>query len=54
MEMTAVTLERSCCIRGYHVYCNIWDPKISEELLCDHKLDEFAIAMIKDGIVIGH
>ena len=52
--MTAVALERSCCICGYHVYCNIWDSKISEELLCDHKLDEFAIAMIKNGIVIDH
>ena len=52
--MTAVTLEKSCCLRGYHVHCNIWDSKSSEELLCDHKLDEFALAMIKDGIVIGH
>ena len=48
--MTVVILE-SCCIRGYHVYCNIWDSKISEELLCDHKLYEFAI---NDVIVIVH
>ena len=55
--MTTVTLE-SWCIRGYHIYCSILDLTIVEELLCNCEptddWDGYAIAVIKDGIVIGH
>ena len=56
--MTTVTLDRSCCICGYHIYCSILDLIIGEELLCKCEpaddWDKYAIAVIKDGIVIDH
>ena len=56
IDMMAVTLERSYCLCGYHVYFSLSD------LLCEHeptnKQDGYAIAahveVIKNGIVIGH
>ena len=58
IEMTTVTLERSCCICGYHIYCSILDLTIGEELLCNCEptddWDGYAIAVIKHEIVIGH
>ena len=52
IEMIVVTLE-SCCIRGYHVYCNIWDVTIGEELLCDcEPSNEWDGYVINDGIVM--
>ena len=50
--------ERSCCVHGYHVYERIWNATIGEELLCeremDNKRDQYAVAVIKDDIIIGH
>ena len=37
IEIMVVTLGRSSCIHGYHVYCNIWDVTIGEVLLCDRE-----------------
>lgn len=52
------TLERNCCVRGYHVYHSIWDATVGEELLCEreptNERDRYAVAVIKDGVVIGH
>ena len=52
------TLERNCCVCGYHIYHSIWDVTVGEELLCERKLtnlhDRYAIAVIKDENVIGH
>ena len=31
--------ERDCCIRGYHVYKEIWQAAIGEELECDKEPD---------------
>ena len=50
--------ERSCCVRGYHVYERIWSVTIGEELLCeremDNERDRYAVAVIKDGVIIDH
>ena len=32
-----VTVSRSCVIRGYHVYKEVWSPNIGENFVC---LDE--------------
>ena len=42
----------------YHVCCSIWDSKIGKELLhnCEptEEWDGYAVAIIKDGIMVGH
>ena len=51
IEMMMVTLERSSYIHGYHVYCNIWDVTIGEDLLCDcepsNEWDGYVVVVIK-------
>ena len=46
-------------IRGYHVYNkDIWEAVLDEELPCQRELgnlaDPFAVAVIRDGVVVGH
>ena len=47
-----MSIERECCVRGYHVYKNIWDASIGEELSCQREpsngVDRYAVAVIKD------
>ena len=56
--MTVVTLESRCCVCVHHVHCSIWCFTTGKELLCDSEptdeQDKYAIAVIKDGTVIGH
>ena len=46
------------CIRGYHIYYRIWDAVIEEVLDCQRETtnseDGYAVAVIKDGTIIGH
>ena len=46
------------CIRGYHVYKDIWNATIGEELECvresDNPADRYAVAMKKDNETVGH
>ena len=50
--------ERNSCVRGYHMYKDIWNAVIGEELLCerepDNRSNRYAVAIKKDGIIIGH
>ena len=50
--------ERNSCVRGYHIYKNVWDAVIGEELQCERELanerDRYAVAARKDGTIIGH
>ena len=52
------TCERNSCVRGYHVYRTIWDAAIGEDLVCEreptNEHDRYAVAVKKDGIIIGH
>ena len=45
-------------IRGYHVYKDIWEAVLDEELPSQKELgnlaDPFAVAVIRDGVVVGH
>uniref|UniRef100_A0A1X7T5I6 HIRAN domain-containing protein n=1 Tax=Amphimedon queenslandica TaxID=400682 RepID=A0A1X7T5I6_AMPQE len=48
-----------CCIRGFHVYQDIWNPVIGEQLSCVREprnvVDKYAVAIVKsDGTVVGH
>lgn len=46
------------CIRGFHVYRNIWTPYEGEELTTkretDNLFDKYAISVLKDDTVVGH
>ena len=49
---------RDCCIRGYHIYKEIWRAAIGEELECDREpensCDRYAVCVKRSGVVIGH
>ena len=46
------------CVRGYHIYKDIWDATIGEELQCaresDNSNDRYAVAVRKNDAVVGH
>ena len=50
--------EKSSCVRGYHVYRDIWEAVVDEVLQCERERsnskDRYAVAVKKDGIIIGH
>ena len=51
-------LERSCCIRGYHVYKEVWEASVGEALTCEREpgnaADRHAVAVKKDGSIVEH
>ena len=46
------------CIRGYHIYKEIWTPEIGEEDNCQcepgNREDPYAVAIKKGDSVVGH
>ena len=55
--LTSVSFESY--IRGYHAYEDIWTPTTGEELVVlrrkpDNMKDHLAVAVIKDGEIVGH
>ena len=52
------TKEIECCIRGYHVYRDIWEAAVDEELVCrperSNAHDRYAVAVMKNDLVVGH
>ena len=50
--------EMESCVRGYHIYKDIWTSVIGEDLLCEREpfnsVDRYAVAVLKDDIVVGH
>ena len=49
---------RTCWVRGYHVYQEIWEAAVGEVLACEREprnaTDRYAVAVKKDGTIIGH
>ena len=49
------TKEIECCIRGYHVYRDIWEAAVDEELVCrperSNAHDRYAVAVMKNDLV---
>ena len=45
-------------VRGYRAYKDIWAAVYGKELLCEreagNRVDAFAMAVMKDGTVVGH
>ena len=56
--MNMEVCERNSYVRDYHMYKNVWHVIIGEELQCERELDNesdrYAVAMKKDGTIIGH
>ena len=52
------SFEKECSIRGYHVYKEIWEAAIGEELDCPREpsnaIDRYTVAVMKSGTVVGH
>ena len=50
--------EMESCVRGYHVYKDLWDVSIGEDILCEREpfnnADRYAVAVLKDDTVVGH
>ena len=55
--MTA-TFTLISCVRGYHVYKDIWDPVVGETLNCEcedrNYKDPYAVGVKKVGTTVGH
>ena len=53
-----MTFDATFVIHGYHVYKDIWTAVIGERRNCEREFgnrhDPFAVAIMKDGQVIGH
>ena len=45
-------------ILGYHVYKNIWNAIVGDQLPCtretSNRHDPFAVAVVKDDAMVGH
>lgn len=58
-EMAASSsFEFSSCVRGHHIYKDIWSPVLGEELECtresDNSSDPYAVAVKKASAIVGH
>ena len=55
-EMTAAVAMKQLCVRGYHVYKNVWAAVVGEELVWRKRNshDVYAVSVMKDSVVIGH
>ena len=54
--MTAVATKLSC-VRGYHVYKDVWAAVVGEKLVCrrerGNSRDFYAVSVMKDSVIIG-
>ena len=52
------SFEVEAVVRGYHVYKQIWNPSIGEELFCAREptnpRDPFVVAVVKSNQTVGH
>ena len=50
--------EVDSCIRGFHIYKDIWSPEVGEVISCERELgnreDPFAVAVKKNSTIVGH
>ena len=56
--MDTTSFSASFMVQGYHVYKDVWDAGITEELSCQREADNytypFAVAIVKEGNAVGH
>ena len=57
IKMVISEFEYESCIRGYHIYKDIWSSSVGEHLICERETwnstDRYAIAVLKDDVIIG-
>ena len=50
-ERTEETVAISSCVRGYHIYQELWKPRVGEKLACvlesTNIIDRYAVAVVK-------
>ena len=50
--------EKESVVRGHHIYKTVWTPVIGEELPVereeDNQHDQHAVAVVKNGDIVGH
>ena len=46
------TFQKESCVRGYHIYRELWDAVVGEER--GNVTDMYAVAVIKDCTIVGH
>ena len=53
-----MSFEFDSCIRGHHIYKDVWTPVVDEGLNCRREegniSDPYAVAVIKSGNIVGH
>ena len=58
IKMAVSEFEYESCIRGYHIYKDIWSSTVGEHLICERETlnstDRYAVAVLKDNITIAH
>ena len=46
------------CVRGHHIYKDIWSPHVGETLLCQPEfgniVDPYAVSIVTEDTVVGH
>ena len=46
------------CVRGHHIYKDVWSPSLGKVLQCTCKLentkDRYAVAVVRRSTVVGH
>ena len=46
------------CVRGHHIYKDVWSPSLGEVLQCTRELentkDRYAVAVVHRSTVVGH
>jgi hypothetical protein len=42
------------CIRGFHVYKDVWNPVVGETLNANNPGDKYAVSVMKDGSIVRH
>ena len=51
-------LTKASCVRGYHVYKEIWRPVVGEEFACQREMnnekDRYSVAVKEASRVVGH
>ena len=56
--MATAVFEKRSCVRGYHVYKDVWAAAIGEKFVCkterNNRHDIYAVAVMKGEVVVGH
>ena len=58
MRKEMESFQKESCVRGYHIYRELWEAAIREDLACQRErgnaTDAYAVSVTKDGTIVGH